>query len=543
MIAMANNSAATAPGLAKFLATSSSFFWYAGIIMLIYFGYSFAKKMSEGVVSSIPLALFALLNVILLLFTQQRGSYLGLIGGVFVSVLAFMLSSESRNKNKKLAKYLMVSVSAVVLFVVSLFVFKDSDVVKNSVIIKRISTIKLANIALHPIDSYKKIADEKITYPELVSHFGEATIVSRFLNAKMSIDGVNDNPKELLLGHGQENYGKVFAENFDPRMYAQEAWFDRAHNVFMDWLVAGGILGLLAYLALYMTPIYMMWCGKGSKNMNILERLIITGALAGYFIHNVFVFDNLISYIMFVAILAYVASITRVHEVKEDVIRKENKYAKYIVISASILISLYLFIYTVLFPLMSNLDILSSLRNSPTSYADIAANTNKNIKSFSSAVNRNDFGRLEANEQMLQQASRLVLVDLTQMEEKDKIEASKSIQEFKTLAELSFSKVIADEPTARNTSFYGTYMRSIGQYEKSLSLLEVANSMAPNKQLINLDYATVLAGTGQLEKGLEIAKRSYESEPTFETSKSVYENIKKIAEANKSPKIKPIIKK
>jgi hypothetical protein len=543
MIAMANNSAATAPGLAKFLATSSSFFWYAGIIMLTYFGYSFAKKMSEGVVSSIPLALFALLNVILLLFTQQRGSYLGLIGGVFVSVLAFMLSSESRNKNKKLAKYLMVSVSAVVLFVASLFVFKDADVVKNSVIIKRISTIKLANIALHPIDSYKKIADEKITYPELVSHFGEATIVSRFLNAKMSIDGVNDNPKELLLGHGQENYGKVFAENFDPRMYAQEAWFDRAHNVFMDWLVAGGILGLLAYLALYMTPIYMMWCGKGSKNMNILERLIITGALAGYFIHNVFVFDNLISYIMFVAILAYVASITRVHEVKEDVIRKENKYAKYIVISASILISLYLFIYTVLFPLMSNLDILSSLRNSPTSYADIAANTNKNIKSFSSAVNRNDFGRLEANEQMLQQASRLVLVDLTQMEEKDKIEASKSIQEFKTLAELSFSKVIADEPTARNTSFYGTYMRSIGQYEKSLSLLEVANSMAPNKQLINLEYATVLAGTGQLEKGLEIAKRSYESEPTFETSKSVYENIKKIADTNKLPKPKSVIKK
>jgi tetratricopeptide (TPR) repeat protein len=244
-----------------------------------------------------------------------------------------------------------------------------------------------------------------------------------------------------------------------------------------------------------------------------------------------------------VAILAYVASITRIHEVKEDVARKENNYAKYIIIAVSILISLYLFIYTVLFPLMSNLDILSSLRNSPTSYANIATSTNKNIKSLSSAINRNSFGRLEANEQMLQQASRLVLVDLTQMEEKDKIEASKSIQEFKTLAELSFSKVIADEPTARNTSFYGTYMRSIGQYEKSLSLLEVANSMAPNKQLINLEYATVLAGTGQLEKGLEIAKRSYESEPTFETSKSVYENIKKIADTNKLPKPKPVIKK
>jgi hypothetical protein len=74
-------------------------------------------------------------------------------------------------------------------------------------------------------------------------------------------------------------------------------------------------------------------------------------------------------------------------------------------------------------------------------------------------------------------------------------------------------------------------------------MLEKANAMAPNKQLINLEYATILVGTGSIEKGLEIAKRSYESEPTFETSKSVYENIKKIADTNKLPKPKSVIKK
>ena len=545
MLVMANNINATVPSLAKFLAVTSQLFWYLGIVMLIYFGYNFAKKLSEGVVSSIPLVIFALLNIVLLAFTQQRGSYLGLIAGVFVSVLAFVISSEGRKKYKKATKVILITVAGTIIFVASLFVLKDSSFVKNSVVINRIATIKLANIALHPIDSYNKIKDEKVTYPELVNYFGEATIVSRFLNAKMSIDGVNDNPKEFLLGHGQENYGKVFAEKFDPRMYSQEAWFDRAHNVFMDWLVAGGILGLVAYLTLYLTPIYMMWRGTGSKNMHIGEKALMTGALAGYFVHNVFVFDNLISYILFIAILAYVASITRMHDNKEDLVSKESKknnYLKYVAITGGVLVSLYLFLYTVLFPLMTNLDIIDALRNNPTSYANIESATNRNIKSLSSAVARNSFGRVEANEQMLQQVSRLVSIDLSSMKVEDKLKASTAINNFKNVAEDSFAKLVNSDPTARNTSFYGTYMRMTGQYDKALTLLEKANSFAPNKQLINLEYATVLAGTGQVAKGLEIAKRSFDSEPTFESAKSVYESIKKLSESQKAPVTK-VIKK
>ena len=31
----------------------------------------------------------------------------------------------------------------------------------------------------------------------------------------------------------------------------REPFFDRAHNVFLDWLIAGGIVGLLAYLSIF----------------------------------------------------------------------------------------------------------------------------------------------------------------------------------------------------------------------------------------------------------------------------------------------------
>jgi hypothetical protein len=412
-------------------------------------------------------------------------------------------------------------------FVGVLFALKDTSVLKNSIILKRIQTIKIANIASHPINSFNMIRDEKNNYRELVNYFGEATIVSRFLNAKMSIDGVNDSVKTMLLGYGQENYGVVFAAKYDPRMYEQEVWFDRAHNVFMDWLVAGGILGLVTYLTLYMTPLYMMWFGRGKGNMQIGEKTLITGALAGYFIHNIFVFDNLVSYIIFVAILAYVASLTRVHDSKENTSSKltSNKYFVYLGISVAVLITLFLFVKTVLFPIMTNLDIIATLRNSPTSYSSIATTTNKNLATFKSSINRNTFGTVESNEQMIQQVSRLAGIDLSQMQGTEKIEAENAIANMKAYAEQSFENMIKVNPTARNTSYYGSYLRMTGQYAKGLDYITMAHSMAPRKQMISFEYAAMLAANGKNEEAVNIAKETYENEPTFLTAKSLYDQI------------------
>ena len=111
----------------------------------------------------------------------------------------------------------------------------------------------------------------------------------------------------------------MFAKYNDARMYAQEPWFDRSHNVFMDWLIAAGALGLVAYLALYFSAIWTMWCSKYSKNHKnsrneFIEKALLTGLLVAYFIHNIFVFDNLISYILFFIVLAYIHfAFNRIH--------------------------------------------------------------------------------------------------------------------------------------------------------------------------------------------------------------------------------------
>ena len=62
-----------------------------------------------------------------------------------------------------------------------------------------------------------------------------------------------------VFGWGIDTFDQVFERNYDNRLlepdYGNEPWFDRAHNVFIDQAVESGILGLLAYLAVYMTII------------------------------------------------------------------------------------------------------------------------------------------------------------------------------------------------------------------------------------------------------------------------------------------------
>jgi hypothetical protein len=52
----------------------------------------------------------------------------------------------------------------------------------------------------------------------------------------MALKGIAERP---VLGWGQENFNYVFNKYYNPQMFGQEEWFDRTHNVVLDWLIAG----------------------------------------------------------------------------------------------------------------------------------------------------------------------------------------------------------------------------------------------------------------------------------------------------------------
>jgi O-antigen ligase len=85
----------------------------------------------------------------------------------------------------------------------------------------------------------------------------------------MAIKGIAEKP---FIGWGQESFNYVFNKYYDPRMYNQEQWFDRAHNVFFDWLTAGGILGLGTYLFFFGTLLWYLW-RKNDDTMSVADHV------------------------------------------------------------------------------------------------------------------------------------------------------------------------------------------------------------------------------------------------------------------------------
>ena len=130
----------------------------------------------------------------------------------------------------------------------------------------------------------------------------EGTIQDRFLIWGMSLRGVLERP---ILGWGQENYYLVFQKYFNPGLYGAEPWFDRSHNVILDWAVHTGVLGLGAYLAIFGVFFRELWRMMRRDKTTAFEGLLLMGLFASYFIQNFFVFDNLNSYLLFFAFLAY----------------------------------------------------------------------------------------------------------------------------------------------------------------------------------------------------------------------------------------------
>ena len=157
----------------------------------------------------------AALFFIMIYYTATRGALLGFVAGTFLTLLLFAIARAGLVR--KISLGLLV---AGVLLGGSIFLLRDSSFVKNSLTLSRLAKISL----------------------------NDETTRARFANMGIAWKGFLERP---ILGWGTENYNLVFNKYYDPRLYGQEQWFDRVHNILFDWLVGAGILGLLAYLALF----------------------------------------------------------------------------------------------------------------------------------------------------------------------------------------------------------------------------------------------------------------------------------------------------
>ena len=217
-------------------------------------------------------ALF-LLFVYLLVQTATRGTILGLAGGLGVTTAYIALFSTKYPQVRKIAAGGLL---ALVLLVGLFIKFKDSAFIQENPYLQRLATISLSEGGV------------------------------RFKIWDMAYEGFKERP---ILGWGQGNFNYIFNKNYDPSLYFAESWYDRAHNVVFDWLVAGGVLGALAYFSILFSALYYLIIHpfrEKKESFTVIERGVLIGLLAGYTFHNLFVFDNIISYLFYGTILALI---------------------------------------------------------------------------------------------------------------------------------------------------------------------------------------------------------------------------------------------
>lgn len=224
----------------------------------------------------------ALLQFVALLIPTSRAVMLALPGGGLLFCLLYSVIGEHRSYRRLTLVFTVILASSFLLF----FVFRESRIVQDNPVLSRFSSI----------------AD-----PALRSR------QSRLDEWALLWKGVRERP---LLGWGQEQAGKVVIQHVDlqsafVKNYADSRgrlpWFDRAHNVLLEWLINAGILGLLSYLSLFGCAIYLLWRSMRHHAFRAPEAITLLVILASYLFQNLFYFDSLMSSIIFFAMLAYIA--------------------------------------------------------------------------------------------------------------------------------------------------------------------------------------------------------------------------------------------
>ncbi len=243
---------------------------------------------------------FILLFEIYILFqTGTRGAMLGLFGGLvlisFLSILFF---------NSKKVKLSFASLFLVLIVLASLVWFcQGQSWVQNNSVLSRITSISTT----------------------------DTTTESRLLTWQASWYGWSD---KFVLGYGYENFNVAFNKYFPVLIYrdsGSQIWFDRAHNVIFDQAVAGGVLGLLAYLSIFGFVFWIVWRKIWSLRVrdkktfyNGFGVIVLFSLLAVYLFQNLFVFDTLSSYMLLYSVLGFIVYLCDSKK-KQKTISYENK--------------------------------------------------------------------------------------------------------------------------------------------------------------------------------------------------------------------------
>ncbi len=397
------------------------------------------------------------LQFIVLYATATRGALLGFMGAVVLSLALYALLSGG--KARKVACVVLVGV---VVFIGGFLALKDTAIVQNDPTLYRIASISLSEGA------------------------------TRFTLWNMALQGVAERP---FFGWGHEGYNYIFNEHYQPSLFAQETWFDRAHSVYMDWMVSGGIPAFLLFVALLVVGAVTLL----RSSLPRVERVLLVGAIAAYAFQALFVFDNLLSYIMLAGVLALA------HSASQKPIRQFERLpeagkgiaptAAAVVLALTIVV-----VWVVNVPsIQGGQALIKGIRANP----DLA----ENLTAFEKALGSNTFALQEVREQLMSFASQVAGLEQIPVDVRATLLA-------RAVSEMQI-QIASARDDARLRLMLAQGYEAQGNLHQALAEVENALALSPKKQAIMIQRGIELWKLGQRSEAYDSFAEAYALDESF----------------------------
>lgn len=236
---------------------------------------------------------FGLLFFAFFMLAATRGAFLGLAAGAAAALVYLMVAN-------KRARPWLVGLGVALCIVVAIFIyFKDAAFVRNL--------------------PFGRVFDISFT---------TQTFEDRATMWRIAWDAFKERP---IFGYGPENFISAFDRHFNIRYFVPSegfgAWFDRAHSFVFDYLAETGIVGFLAYLAMFIAAGWHLLLRPESRIDEVsvedraekgklvrtpaklqIERALFIALPVGHLVQGLVLFEVLTIYMnlfIFFAFLAY----------------------------------------------------------------------------------------------------------------------------------------------------------------------------------------------------------------------------------------------
>lgn len=411
---------------------------------------------------------FIALAFIILFYTASRGALIGLVAGATVSGALWLFLERKELKNSLGTKVVSGLLVALVILSGAFFLARDSTFVQGEPTLSRLSTVFSLSKELKVRSTIWGIA----------------------------LQGVAEDP---VTGWGQEGFNQVFNKYYVPSLFEQETWFDRAHNTYFDWLVAGGYPALILFMLLLAAAFVAF---LRAPELSRAERALLIGALAAYAVQALVVFDNLFSYVPLVILLAMAHSASQKPILALENAPEVTSQAGVGVVGAAGVVAAIILVCVATVPGMN------AANHLVYAVSPLPQGAAMNLDYFKKALADNSYATQEIREQLVINAIKFIA---------DEKVPEKLRREYAELALLEMGKEVERSPNdARLRVQYASAYEAAGDKESSLRELEKAIALSPKKQAMHISRGFKLFELGRLEEAREAFRYAYDLDPSFE---------------------------